>query len=180
MIEIQIPGELVSFAYATAMARWEIITERIERKKFAPKIPNKKHTHFIGRLGEVAAWHHFFTTGADPKPGFLMSESEPDITLGSGLKLEIKTWEARQWRDLGRAILMSQIQHLDRKDRIVWCSVELGKRPYTSPASAILHGWSTVSIFKNISREVLKGARTENVRSRQVEENEINPMTVGW
>lgn len=142
------------------------------------KIQNRLLGHFVGRIGEIAVFRYLFRQGYHPVAGYHDPyDKMPDITIGDDDKtIEVKTWQAHHYIDLGRAILVSQWDHIKDYDFIVWCSVSLHDTlPYIQPAYVTLHGFSTPAAFHKYAKRVRKGnGKTESYQVAPGEINDIN------
>ncbi len=98
--------------------------ESIARWSSAPgHYRNQWTSHLVGRLGEAAAEQYLQSRGLAGVAHFRFPAREAmgDIELPT-LRLDVKTWSAAFWNDLGRCVAVNQLPVLERKaDGIVWC-----------------------------------------------------------
>jgi len=94
-------------------------------------------SHRKRKLGEVAVEKWARTLGVDVESPFrdLRLAAREDLVVG-GVRLEVMTWHAARWPELGRSVTPGHVPVVRRKaDAIVWCALDGG--------AVTLHGWST-------------------------------------
>lgn len=89
---------------------------------------NRLRSHLIGKLGEIAAASFLDAAGLALTRHFLDATAERlcDISVnrtnGRVTRIEVKTWAAQYWPDLGRCIAIDQYSALCQKcDVVFWC-----------------------------------------------------------
>ena len=88
---------------------------------------NQWTSHLVGRLGKAAAEQFLQQRGLQVQAHFRFPEREAmcNIEIAStrpaSIRLDVKTWSAAFWPDLGRCVAANQLPVLERKaDAIVW------------------------------------------------------------
>ncbi|MCE9647092.1 MAG: hypothetical protein K8S20_13910 [Chloroflexi bacterium] len=171
--------------------KWAMESARISIEKWSVRegyYDNRFASHLKGKLGELAVEKFLLEKGFELDSHFRFPERENlcDIVVKirkytNVRRLEIKTWSASYWKDLGRCVSVAQYPDLIKKaDLILWCTVdlleiqELLKIP--TPVSASLMGWSVIS---EISRSPIKSTGTggmRKVKNHQLAETDLHPI----
>ena len=94
---------------------------------------NRFDSHFKGKLGELAAEKYLLEKGYKLDSHFRFPDRENLSDLVIKIKrytevcrIEVKTWDARYWFELGRCIAVEQYSDLKKKaDVILWCVIDL-------------------------------------------------------
>ena len=115
---------------------------------------NRLNSHFKGRLGEIAV-EKFLTSNnlnCDSHFRFADRENLADLVLKIRgytkiVRIEVKTWSANYWRELGRCIAVEQFADLSKKaDVVFWCQTDLLEIPSEpAPTRVTLCGWSSIA-----------------------------------
>ncbi len=116
---------LVTLDQADLEVAFQLANSTFERyKNLYGYYNNTPNSHLKGRLGELAVQKYLLGLGVALDPVFrdLTRDKECDIDV-VGCRLEVKTWSAVHWLDLGRCIAARQLPALSAKaDAIVWCT----------------------------------------------------------
>lgn len=167
--QIRIPtGEIyllsideVTEAYNLAKAKWEYNEKKRGGKVWA--YPNSLERHFIGKLGEFAAYGAAKFREYYPVPNFKQNDSLCDIWCQHPPSAwEVKSWREDAFPDMGYAVSEAQVKGiLSKCNKIVWCAVPVPAQ--VKEAREILSiamdtygmdvrvvGWNPVSDFKNL------------------------------
>lgn len=171
--------------------RWAVSAadESIARWISAPgHYRNQWTSHLVGRLGEVAA-EQFLTKRSVPlQAHFRFPEREAlcDIEIASDKKstrLDVKTWSATFWPDLGRCVAMNQLPVIERKaDGILWCILRENagwpkdiwlKRPSVGVS---LVGYSTLADVRRSPISLTGRPGMRQVQNHQLAEKDIRPL----
>ena len=135
---------------------------------------NTNNSHFVGKLGEIAAqnWIDQNRGPCDPIFRDEYQQQSCDITFGKS-RIEVKTWNRSFWEKWGRCIAVNQLPALEKKaDVIIWCTVSI---PPRTPAKVQLVGWSTLTDVSN-SPIRWTGSEGRKVKNHQIYQNEIRPL----
>ena len=100
---------------------------------------NLQASHRKGKLGEIAVEKWATSMGFEVDPVFrdIALTAREDMVI-SGVRVEVKTWDANTWDEMGRCVTPQQLPALRRKaDAIVWCSV--------NGSEVAIHGWSSLA-----------------------------------
>ena len=90
---------------------------------------NTFNSHTLGRFGEIGVASLFEANGYTVLPHYrdLASLKMCDVEVLGSLpysRLEVKTWGAANWQDLGRCIHVGQLAKIQESaDAVVWCTV---------------------------------------------------------
>jgi len=97
-------------------------------------------------------------------------------------RLEVKTWDAKYWPELGRCISVEQYPDLKKKaDIILWCVLDLKnvetllKTP--EGLSVSLAGWSKVEVIVNASIKDTGIGGMRKVKNYQLLETDLRSMS---
>lgn len=87
---------------------------------------NRQSSHRLGKYGEVAVEKWPKRKGLKVESVFRdIAETRREDLVIEGVRVEVKTWDARYWADMGRCVTPRQLQtHRRKADVIVWCSVD--------------------------------------------------------
>jgi hypothetical protein len=146
-------------------------------------------SHFKGKLGELAV--EKFLLGKrfklDSHFRFTDRENLSDIVIKvrgyrEVCRVEVKTWDARYWAELGRCIAVDQYEKIKKKaDQIVWCVAEaddfeaLLKSP--APISIALMGWSWTADVVNAPVRLTGTDEMRKVENYQLNESDLHLMS---
>jgi hypothetical protein len=146
-------------------------------------------SHFKGKLGELAV--EKFLLGKrfklDSHFRFTDRENLSDIVIKvrgyrEVCRVEVKTWDARYWAELGRCIAVDQYEKIKKKaDQIVWCVAEaddfeaLLKSP--APISIALMGWSWTADVVNAPVRLTGTDKMRKVENYQLNESDLHLMS---
>jgi hypothetical protein len=145
-------------------------------------------SHFKGKLGELAVEKFLLEKGYKLDSHFRFADREnlSDIVIKvrgyrDVCRVEVKTWDARYWAELGRCIAVDQYEKIKKKaDQIVWCVAEAGdfeallKSP--APISIALMGWSWTADVVNAPVRLTGTDKMRKVENYQLGENDLHPM----
>ncbi len=181
-VQIALDVEDVKWAIDTAMSSIEKWSQRDGYYN------NRLASHLTGKLGELAMERYLLENRLKLDSHFRFSERENLCDLVVKIKnysqvrrLEVKTWSAAYWADLGRCIAVAQYPILKKKaDLIIWCVVEpvdldaLLKNPIGVTVS--LAGWSTVGEIRSAPIKRTGAGDMRKVENYQLEEGDLRPM----
>jgi hypothetical protein len=173
--------------------RWAAESAKISSEHWSQQAGyynNYLHSHFKGKLGELAVEKFLLEKGYQLDSHFRFADREnlSDIVIkirrySEVCRLEVKTWDARYWAELGRCIAVDQYEKIKKKaDQIVWCVAEAGdfeallKSP--APISIALMGWSWVADVVNAPIRLTGIDKMRKVENYQLNENDLHPMSV--
>ena len=126
---------------------------------------NTSNSHLRGKIGEIA------TSTALQELGFKVEDtytdldrmSEADLVISGNLRIDVKTWNAEHWNEMGRCISVDQIGKLERKaDIIIWC---ISPKTLNPGISVSVAGWNKVSEVRQAPRRLTgpqNGRKVEN------------------
>ncbi len=152
MEQIELTYEDLQWAMETAhasFARWE------NQQGY---YNNRLNSHFKGKLGELAVEKFLASKNLKFDSHFRFSDREnlADIVLKiKGYKkivrIEVKTWSANYWEELGRCISVDQFLDLRKKsDVIIWCITDIHDTSIDLKHTTItIYGWSTINDIQN-------------------------------
>lgn len=145
---------------------------------------NRLRSHLIGRIGEMAVSSWLHEMGLALTNHYLDPDAEPlcDITVklkdNNAVRIEVKTWAARYWPDLGRCIAVNQYCALAKKcDLVVWCVIPnpipvIETQDYHEVVVDIGR-WSTLSDIKSAPQRWTGRASMRQVHNYQLDEKAI-------
>jgi hypothetical protein len=145
---------------------------------------NQWTSHLVGRLGEAAAEQFLRQRGLPVQSHFRFPEREAmcDIEIAS-VRLDVKTWSATFWPDLGRCVAVNQLPVLERKaDAVLWCVLHekaaLPKDEWLDKPSVrvALWGYSTLADIRQSPISLTGRPGMPQVRNHQVAEKNIRPF----
>ncbi len=154
---------------------WARKSARHSHNRWASKAghySNKLGSHLLGKLGELAVGRFLERHQITFAPHFQHPEREKQCDLAaSTVRIEVKTWRARYWPELGRCIAVNQRTQLEAKaDVIVWCVVTVKEKTIQQIAIA---GWSELAdVWEAPIRQTGKGTM------RKVENYQLAPSTL--
>ncbi len=157
---------------------WARQSARQSHQRWAEKAghyPNKLGSHLLGKVGELAVGRFLQRHQIDFAPHFQHPEREKLSDLeANGVRIEVKTWRARYWDDLGRCIAVNQREQLEAKaDVIVWCVVTVEEKTIQQIAIA---GWSDLAdIWGAPVRKTGKGTMRK-VENYQLGSDNLRPL----
>ncbi len=146
---------------------------------------NRLDSHFKGKLGELAVEHFFENRGLKFDSHFRFAEREnlADLVVKIQgyrriIRVEVKTWSAIYWRELGRCLAVNQLPDLKKKaDRIVWCVADLQRIPETPiPAKITLRGWSLLADAESAPIKFTGVDKMRKVENYQLPEENLREM----
>lgn len=164
---------------STSLARWS---------GQAGYYPNQFSSHFKGRLGELAVEKYLLQNGRrlDSHFRFVERENLCDLVIkldnSSNLRrVEVKTWDALYWPELGRCISVEQYPNLKKKaDVILWCVVAAGaadrQLKQTEGEAVLLIGWSTLLEISSAPIRETGVGKMRKIRNYQLGENDVHTM----
>lgn len=146
-------------------------------------------SHFKGKLGELAVEKFLLEKGYKLDSHFRFADRENlcDIVIKvrgyrDVCRVEVKTWDARYWAELGRCIAVDQYEKIKKKaDQIVWCVAEaddfeaLLKSP--APISIALMGWSWTADVVNAPVRLTGIDKMRKVGNYQLAEADLHLMS---
>jgi hypothetical protein len=111
---------------------------------------NTEFTHFVGILGEHAAFAWLKYAGHKPEAVFMdrSRDNDCDIVCGTD-RMEVKTWsEQSLWENVGRSIRIYSYEKLVlQTDILVWCLAEGIENFRRDGVRVTVHGFVTMSEF---------------------------------
>jgi hypothetical protein len=148
-------------------------------RRFQGHYNNTVDSHLRGKVGEIAVASLLEAHGCGCERVFedLSREDECDIVVGGSRwpRVDVKTWNARYWAEMGRCVSVSQLPFLRRKaDAVVWC---ISPRSLTEGAEVEVRGWSTIEDIEHAPRRVTGPAGRRQVDNHQVEEGTLRPFS---
>ena len=135
---------------------------------------NSPDRHRTGKLGEVALekWFREQNIEAESLYRDIEDEKKADFkVVNPEIRVELKTWSAYSWEDLGRCVAVGQASTVGEKaDLIIWCILRI-----TQDATAIeIAGWSTVGEVV-AAPKVWTGPQGKKVHNHQLPLRKIRP-----
>ncbi len=108
---------------------------------------NTVDSHFRGKIGELACEQWAASAGIPCEPIFKDATrmQEADLYLGvlRAQRIEVKTWNAAFWQNLGRCVAVNQMPDIRAKaNAVIWCITPDG---IASGVSVEIAGWNTVA-----------------------------------
>ena len=175
----------------TADVEWAIQSANVSIKKWTEQAGyynNQFNSHFKGKLGELAVEKYLSEKGYDLDSHFRFLERENLSDLVIKLKkytnirrIEVKTWGAKYWKELGRCIAVDQYPDLKKKaDVILWCTINvdrietLVKKP--SVVSIMIMGWSKIEEIDNAPVKDTGTGAMRKVKNYQLDEADLHPI----
>jgi len=185
-------NEAVRVLLETADVEWAIRSASVSIEKWSGQAGyynNRFDSHFKGKLGELAAEKYLLEKGYKLDSHFRFPERENLSDLVIKVKrytkvcrLEVKTWDAKYWPELGRCISVEQYPDLKKKaDIILWCVLDLKdvetllKTP--EGLSVSLAGWSKVEVIVNASIKDTGIGGMRKVKNYQLLETDLRSMS---
>jgi hypothetical protein len=170
---------------------WALHTAELSIAKWAQRdgyYNNRTTSHFTGKLGELAVEKYLLAQNQKIDSHFRFAERENLCDLVIKLnrykkicRIEVKTWSANYWADLGRCIAVEQYPELQKKaDVVLWCVIQtesidgLAKNP--QPVLVSLAGWSRVDEISNAEIKHTGVGEMRKVKNYQLDEGELNPI----
>jgi hypothetical protein len=94
------------------------------------------------------------------------------------VRVEIKTWSANYWKELGRCIAVDQLSDLKKKsDVIIWCLTNIQEVPKTPAITKLfLYGWSTMTDVENAPIRLTGMENMRKVKNFQLPEKGLREM----
>jgi hypothetical protein len=146
--------------------------------------PNARRTHIIGKLGEIGAHAYLCDEGfrCDATYADASRVSQCDIIVNDVLRVEIKTWSACHWHDLGRCIAVKQLEDVKRKcDIVLWCVVSANDLDPEQGApgdscSVRLAGWSEVGDIADAPVRKTGYGNMRKVMNYQLDESDLRDI----
>lgn len=149
---------------------------------------NRLASHLTGKLGELAMEKYLLENRFKLDSHFRFAERENlcDIVVkvknySQVCRLEVKTWSASYWADLGRCIAVDQYPILKKKaDLVIWCVLapvnmdQLTASP--SPLVVSLAGWSTMAEISKAPIHATGSGGMRKVTNYQLEEKSLHPF----
>ena len=167
-MEVLLTPDQVTDSDALAHATFE------KRQAVSGRYCNTLNSHRKGKLGEVAveSWLRSANRLLESPFRDIEREREADILATGPLRLEVKTWTARYWPEMGRCVTPGQVRPMRaRADAVVWCSVA----EHGGEVRVTIQGWSTLDdIAATALRET--GPEFKKIVNHQLEETELRPL----
>ena len=179
MREIKIPADHVQWAMDAA----RVSSKRWESKK--GHYNNNLNSHFKGKLGELAVESYLLSANLKIDSHFRFAEREKlaDIVIkvkgyNKVFRIEVKTWSAIYWADLGRCIAKNQLTDLQKKaDAVIWCVTDLQEMMDTpAPVHVQLTGWSTIDDVAKAPVKFTGMDKMRKVENHQLAESDLRGM----
>jgi hypothetical protein len=185
--------ENIQFSLPVDDVKWAIAVSQNSVEKWSERkgyYNNRLNSHLKGKLGELAVEKYLLGKKFKLDSHFRFSERENlcDIVIKVRkytkiYRLEIKTWSANYWQELGRCIAVDQYPILKKKaDFIIWCVVnstavaELLKKPQSVLISLV--GWSKINEIPNAPIKDTGTGEMRKVKNYQLAEEDIHPILV--
>ncbi len=173
-------------------AAWAIDSAKSSIEKWSERegyYNNRLASHLTGKLGELAVEKYLLENGYKLDSHFRFPDREnlSDIVVklrgySRIRRLEVKTWSANYWAELGRCISVEQYPDLKKKaDIILWCVAGLKdvepllKDPQELKVS--LAGWSTVAEITNAPVKDTGIGGMRKVKNYQLLETDLRSMS---
>ncbi len=171
--------------------KWAVSTARSSIEKWSTRegyYNNRTASHLNGKLGELAVEKYLLDAGCKIDSHFRFPEREnlSDIVVKvkkytQVCRLEVKTWSANYWPELGRCIAVDQYPVLKKKaDRILWCVIdstsaeELLKTPTALQVS--LAGWSSIGDVSEAPIQNTGIGEMRKVNNYQLSQSALHPI----
>lgn len=176
----------------TADVNWAILSASASIKKWSGQAgyyDNRINSHVKGRLGELAVEKYLLEKGCKLDSHFRFPDRENLSDLVIKIKrytairrLEVKTWDAKYWPELGRCIAVEQYSDMKKKaDVILWCVIDLKdveallKNPQEVTVS--LAGWSKVEEIATAPVKDTGIGGMRKVKNYQLLETDLHSMS---
>lgn len=111
--------------------------------------PNTERGHFVGRLGEEAAYRWLMKHHYQAVANFVNGDRGADILLRTGLTIEVKSFQAGQFDRWGRCVSMKQLPRVLTKDTIIWMSVGVDSYQLYDWVPCWVMGWNWTDDLQN-------------------------------
>lgn len=135
---------------------------------------NTENSHYIGKLGEMAVFRYLQGEPHKVLIPYFADEREVgkcDI-LSENMRIEVKTWSARHWPQLGRCVREEQLPTIRAKaDTIFWCYV-LENHDEAS-ATVVIAGQNTI---KDIANAPIRETGRQKLANHQLSLWEMRPV----
>lgn len=174
--------------YSTDVA-WALETARQSAGRWAAQpghYTNALRSHFIGKLGELAAERTLLESGLRLDAHFRYPERESLCDMVVKLRgyrqitrIEVKTWSRVHWPDLGRCIAVEQLPALTKKaDLVLWCVTD-APDPDSDPAPVEVEiaGWSTLDEVRAAPIRFTGTGAMRRVQNHQLDVNHLHPFS---
>jgi hypothetical protein len=172
--------------------KWAIAAATTSIEKWSGQVGyynNRFDSHFKGKLGELAVEKYLLENGYKLDSHFRFPERENLSDLVIKVKrytevcrLEVKTWDAKYWPELGRCISVEQYPDLKKKaDIILWGVTDIKdaemliQTPVGLPV--LLAGWSTVMEIPNAQIKDTGIGGMRKVKNYQLMEADLHSMS---
>lgn len=184
--------EGIKILLKTSDVKWAIAAASASIEKWSGQTGyynNRFDSHFKGKAGEVAAEKYLQENGHKLDSHFRFPDRENLSDLVIKIKrytevcrLEVKTWDAKYWPELGRCISVEQYPDLKKKaDIILWCVVDLKdvETLHKDPQELIvsLMGWSKVAEIANAPVKDTGIGGMRKVKNYQLLETDLHSMS---
>jgi hypothetical protein len=184
--------EAVKILLEAADVKWAILSASASIEKWSGQAGyynNRFDSHFKGKLGELATEKYLLEKGYKLDSHFRFPEREnlSDLVIKIRkyteiCRLEVKTWEAKYWPELGRCISIEQYPDLKKKaDIVLWCVIDLKdaeillKNPQELSVSLI--GWSKIGEITNAPVKDTGIGGMRRVKNYQLLEADLHSMS---
>ncbi len=185
-------NEAIKILLETSDVKWAIGAASASIGKWSGQVGyynNRFDSHFKGKLGELAAEKYLLDNGhkLDSHFRFLDRENLSDLVIKikrytEVCRLEVKTWDAKYWPELGRCISVEQYPDLKKKaDVILWCVIDLKdvktflKNPQGLMVSLV--GWSKAVEIVNAHIKDTGIGGMRKVKNYQLLETDLRSMS---
>ena len=101
---------------------------------------------------------------------------EADLRLGvpPAQRIEVKTWNAAFWQNLGRCVAVNQMPNIRAKaDIVIWC---ITPDSIASGASVTIAGWNTVAAIAQLPPIWTGPVGGRQVHNHQVPVEQVRPL----
>ncbi len=184
--------EVIKISLEIADVKWAIQVASTSIGKWSGQAgyyDNRINSHFKGKLGELAVEKYLLENGHKLDSHFRFPDRENLSDLVIKIKkytevcrLEVKTWDAKYWSELGRCISVAQYPDLKKKaDIILWCVVDLKdvdallKNPHEVAVS--LAGWSKLEEIADAPIKDTGIGGMRRIRNYQLLETNLHSMS---
>lgn len=156
---------LSTITRATSLANASFI--KYSNTKSSPYSQNTKHSHMIGKIGEVGCSHVLQTLGFNVQELFKSgNDAQCDIVINN-IRIEVKCWVVKVWGQFGACIAEKQALKIQKKaDIVLYCTYDDINNIFT------LRGWNSV-IDINAVQPILTGGKTP-ILNRVMKETKLN------
>lgn len=134
---------------------------------------NSYSSHLVGKIGELAAFIWLRDEGFNPQLNVIDPKADKlcDIETDIG-RVEVKTWKAKHWDDLGRAITVSQLASIKKKaDLVLWCVAD----DVEAEPTVEIKGWNPVDVLDK-NEPLMTGAIGRQVFNYQIAVDDISSL----